>query len=86
MQAQCAGFTTFLSSALAIIEGELLPFDNVPQSKEAESGQVGIETIDPDVEDGEVRVARVIDEMSHVAVVGGVHSVGIILAVEIQVE
>ncbi len=46
-------------------------------------GQVGVEAVDPNVEDGQVRLARVVDEVSHVAEVGGVDGVRVVFVVEV---
>ena len=45
------------------------------------------QAVDPDVVDGQVGVAAVVDEVRHVAVVSRVHRVEVALAeVEVQVE
>jgi len=71
---------------LLVVEGDLLSFRDVPGREEGQPRQVGVQAVDPDVVDRQVRFARVVDEVSHVAEVGGVDGVGIVLVVEVQVE
>ena len=42
---------------LSVVESDLLPFDDVPDCEHTETGQVRIQTVDPNVEDGQVGIA-----------------------------
>ena len=65
---------------LFVIKSDLFAPRNVSCRKEAEPGQVGVEAVDPDVEDGQVGFARVVDEVSHVAEQGRVHCVRVVVS------
>ena len=41
---------------LPVVESDLLPFDDVPDCEHTETGQVRIQTVDPNVEDGQVGI------------------------------
>ena len=78
--------TVVLRALLLVIKRHRLALDDVPPGEETEPRQVGVQAIDPHVEDGEIGVARVVDEVGHVAVEGGVHGVGVALGASVEVE
>ena len=72
---------------LLVVECKLLSSCDVPDSKEAQARKVWVQTVDPDIVDGHVWVARVVDEVGYVAVQGSVDRVGVVFAhVEVEIE
>ena len=72
---------------LFVIECDFLPSGNVPRCKETKSGQIRVQAVDPDIVDGQVGFARMVDKVCHVAVQGGVDGVQVFVPeVEVQVE
>ena len=79
--------TFIITGLLFVVECNLLAPGDVPGRVEAEPGQVGVQAVDPDVEDVEVRLAGVVDEVGHVAEQSRVHGVGVVVPeVEVEVE
>ena len=75
-----------VTCSLPVVKGDLLSLDDVSDGKHAESREVGIEAVDPHVEDGQVGVAAVVDEVRHVAVERRVHRVLVVVHAQIVVQ
>ena len=64
-----------------------ITFDNVPDSKKSQSWEIRIKTVYPYVEHGQAWITAMIYKMRHIAEMGRVHCVGVVLSfIEIQIE
>ncbi len=61
---------------------------NIPESEQSQFGQVQVETIDPDSEDGQIWITGMIDKMRYIPILGCVNSVRalFITFIEVKVE
>ncbi len=90
MTLDCAGhydLTELTRRLPRVVECNLLPLPYVPLREEADPGQVGVQAVDPNVENAEVWVTGVVNKMGHIPEIGCIHRIGTVLPqVEVQVK
>ena len=80
-------FVYNLTCTLSVVKRQLFSLDNVTQCKHAKFGHIGVQAVDPNVENGQVGVTRVIDEMGNVAIISSIDGINIFIpTIEIQVK
>ena len=76
-----------MGRGLTVVEGDLFPTLDITLGEHGELGHVGVEIIDEDTEDVEVRITAVVNKVREISKVGGIHSVDVLLAeIEVQIK